>query len=114
MRLTRKTRLGLPSQKLPETRATFDIIYKPICFVRVLRTIKSHLSIYTFGPGHRIPVLFLSELGFRDEMIGVCLSAFLCGDLVISLSLTTHADRLGRRKTLQLGGLLKVLPGMLV
>ena len=56
-------------------------------------------------------VLYLDALGFDGPMIGLLLSLTLVGDTVISLWLTTHADRLGRRRVLVAGGLLVVLGG---
>jgi MFS family permease len=57
-------------------------------------------------------LLFLAEVGFSDEMIGLCLSLTLAGDLGITLALTTHADRVGRRKVLSLGAVLMVAAGI--
>src|SRR5215475_11366875 len=57
--------------------------------------------------------LYLSELGFSKVLIGVLLSIALIGDAVISLILTTTADRFGRRRTLIVGAGLMLLAGML-
>ena len=53
-----------------------------------------------------ILVLYLSRLGLDGAAIGVLLALTLAGDVVISLWLTTHADRVGRRRVLILGALL--------
>ncbi len=39
------------------------------------------------------------------------MSLILLGDLVITMYLTTSADRFGRRRTLAIGALLKMLTG---
>ena len=55
--------------------------------------------------------LYLSELGLSETRIGLLFSLTLAGDTAISLFLTTHADRLGRRRTLAAGAVLMVLAG---
>jgi MFS family permease len=56
-------------------------------------------------------VLYLSALGVPDPQIGLLLSLTLVGDTFISLWLTTHADRIGRRRVLIAGSLLMVAAG---
>jgi MFS family permease len=51
-------------------------------------------------------VLYLGAVGLSESQIGVLLTLTLLGDMAISLWLTTTADRLGRRRTLIVGGLL--------
>ena len=50
-------------------------------------------------------VVYLGHLGLDAATIGLLLFLTLIGDTLISLWLTTHADRLGRRKTLVIGSL---------
>ncbi|MDP9483182.1 MAG: MFS transporter [Chloroflexota bacterium] len=56
-------------------------------------------------------VLYLAALGIPDLQIGLILTLTLVGDTVISLWLTTHADRVGRRLVLILGAVLMVGAG---
>jgi MFS family permease len=56
-------------------------------------------------------VLYLAALGIPDPQIGLLLSLTLVGDTVISLWLTTHADRIGRRKVLIAGSALMLGAG---
>jgi MFS family permease len=56
--------------------------------------------------------LFLVELGLAPGLIGVLLALTLAGDAVISLFLTTRADRFGRRSTLLVGAGLMILGGI--
>jgi MFS family permease len=57
-------------------------------------------------------VLYLAALGLDSAVIGVILTLTLLGDTVISLWLTTSADRIGRRKVLIAGSLLMVAAGV--
>ena len=54
-------------------------------------------------------VLYLVALGIDGLTIGVLLTLTLLGDAAISLWLTTHADRLGRRRILLVGSALMLL-----
>ncbi len=53
-------------------------------------------------------VLYLAQIGLAETSIGLLFTFTLIGDTAISLWLTTRADRLGRRRTLQLGALLMI------
>ncbi len=57
-------------------------------------------------------VLYLDALGLDAWTIGIVLSLTLIGDTIVSLWLTTHADRIGRRKVLVAGSLLMILAGV--
>ncbi|HXI45351.1 MAG TPA: MFS transporter [Candidatus Acidoferrales bacterium] len=59
-----------------------------------------------------ILALYLSASGVDAGSIGILLSLTLVGDTLISLWLTTHADRIGRRRTLIVGGLLMAAAGL--
>ena len=59
-----------------------------------------------------ILVLYLAAAGFDAAQIGILLTLTLVGDTLISLYLTTHADRIGRRRTLVLGALLMAAAGV--
>jgi MFS family permease len=67
-----------------------------------------------FGYGSLAVILaiYLAAAGFDAPSIGLLLSLTLVGDTVISLWLTTHADSLGRRRTLLVGALLMVAAGL--
>jgi len=58
-----------------------------------------------------ILVLYLTAIGLDGFRVGVVLAATLLGDALISLLLTTRADRFGRRRTLLIGAALMVLAG---
>ncbi|MBI5067910.1 MAG: MFS transporter [Deltaproteobacteria bacterium] len=57
-------------------------------------------------------VLHLSAAGLSEGRIGLLLSLTLAGDTVLSLWVTTRADRAGRRRMLALGGLLMAGAGL--
>ncbi len=56
--------------------------------------------------------LYLIQAGLSEEITGIIFSLTLAGDAGISLWLTTHADRLGHRKTLIIGGILMAGAGL--
>ena len=57
-------------------------------------------------------VLYLAAAGLDPLAIGVVLTLTLIGDTIISLWLTTNADRFGRRRTLVAGAALMVVAGI--
>ena len=57
-------------------------------------------------------VLYLAALGYTGAEIGLLLALTLVGDAAISLWLTTHADRIGRRRVLAIGALLVLAAGL--
>jgi MFS family permease len=57
-------------------------------------------------------VLYLDALGLDPLAVGLVLTLTLIGDTIISLWLTTHADRFGRRRVLVAGAGLMVLAGV--
>lgn len=58
-------------------------------------------------------MIFLSQSGLSESRIGILFTLTLIGDTVISLWLTTAADRNGRRRMLVLGACLIVLAGVI-
>jgi MFS family permease len=64
------------------------------------------LRMFGYGSLSVILVLYLTALGFDGGQVGLLLAMTLAGDTVISLLLTTHADRIGRRWALLIGAVL--------
>src|SRR5256885_16320031 len=56
--------------------------------------------------------LFRSSSGLSASQTGLLLTLTLVGDTAVSLYLTTHADRLGRRRMLIVGAILMVAAGV--
>lgn len=67
---------------------------------------------FGYGLVSVVLVLYLAAIGLRDAQIGLLLGVTLAGDAAISLWLTTHADRIGRRRVLLAGAALVVLAGI--
>jgi MFS family permease len=65
-------------------------------------------SIRMFGYGlvSVVLVLYLAAVGLPPPAVGLLLTLTLLGDAAVSLWLTTHADRVGRRRVLLVGALL--------
>lgn len=70
------------------------------------------VRLFAYGLVSVVLVLFLAAGGIGDRRIGLLLSLTLVGDTLISLYLTTRADRIGRKRTLLLSALLLVLAGV--
>ena len=70
------------------------------------------LRMFAYGSLAVILALYLTQLGLSETQIGLLLGLTLAGDAVISLWLTTNADRLGRRRMLIAGALLMLLAGV--
>jgi len=69
------------------------------------------VRMFAYGLLGVVLVLHLVASGLNPSRIGLLLSLTLFGDVVISLWLSTHADRWGRRRTLVAGALLMALGG---
>jgi hypothetical protein len=62
-----------------------------------------------------LAVIFIDNLKFKgldEEETSYVQSGIVFGDVLISLYLTTRADRIGRINTLMLGALLKLITGI--
>src|SRR5207237_2490098 len=70
------------------------------------------LRMFAYGLLAVILVLYLIELGLSAQRIGLLLTLTLAGDTVISLWLTTRADRMGRRRMLVVGAGLMTFAGI--
>ena len=57
-------------------------------------------------------MFYLVGLGLSESQTGLLLTATLIGDTVVSLYLTTRADRIGRRRMLIVGAALMAAAGM--
>ena len=70
------------------------------------------LRLFAYGALAVILVVYLTSLGLSASQTGLLLTLTLVGDTVVSLYLTTRADRLGRRRMLILGALLMMAAGV--
>lgn len=69
------------------------------------------VRMFAYGFVSVVLALYLAAAGLTENQIGLLLTFTLIGDTVIALWLTSHADRAGRRKTLQVSAGLMVLAG---
>jgi len=65
-----------------------------------------------YGALSVVLVLYLTTLGLGPSQIGLLLTLTLVGDTLVSLWLTTRADRFGRRRTLVIGAALMAAAGL--
>src|SRR6516162_8916812 len=70
------------------------------------------LRLFAYGSLSVILVFYLVSLGLSETQTGLLLSLTLAGDVVISLLLTTRADRIGRRRMLLVGAILMAGAGV--
>jgi MFS family permease len=78
---------------------------------RVLFAMRT-LRMFGYGFLAVVLVLYLAAAGLDPLAIGLVLTFTLIGDTIISLWLTTNADRLGRRRVLVAGAMLMVVAGI--
>jgi MFS family permease len=87
----------------PITRMTRDIAI--LFSTRMIR-------LFCYGFLSVVLALYLAEAGLTEAQIGLLFTLTLVGDALISLWLTTSADRFGRKRTLLLGALLMAGAGI--
>jgi len=69
--------------------------------------------LFAYGFLSVVLVLYLAQAGLKETQIGLLLTLTLIGDTLISLWITTSADRVGRRRMLLLGAVLMIFAGVL-
>jgi len=70
------------------------------------------VRLFAYGALSVVLVLYLVGLGLTESATGLLLTATLLGDTLVSLYLTTRADRFGRRRMLVIGGVLMAAAGV--
>jgi MFS family permease len=70
------------------------------------------IRLFAYGSVSVVLVFYLIGLGLSDSQTGLLLTLTLAGDTVISLYLTTGADRIGRRRMLIVGAILMAAAGL--
>src|SRR5262249_60273546 len=61
------------------------------------------IRLFSYGMLAVVLVLYLTSIGLSQSQTGLLMTLTLAGDTVISLVLTTQADRIGRTRRLILG-----------
>src|SRR5512140_1976279 len=70
------------------------------------------IRLFCYGFLSVILALYLIELGLSEKQAGLIFTLTLAGDAVVSLWLTTSADRFGRKRTLIVGAALMAGAGL--
>src|SRR5246127_1196348 len=70
------------------------------------------IRLFAYGSLSVVLVFYLIGVGLRESQTGLLLTLTLVGDTVISLYLTTRADRMGRRRMLIVGAILMAAAGL--
>src|ERR1700682_5574999 len=70
------------------------------------------IRLFAYGSLSVVLVFYLIGLGLGASQVGLLLTLTLAGDTVVSLSLTTRADRIGRRRMLIVGAVLMAAAGI--
>ena len=70
------------------------------------------IRLFAYGAVSVVLVFYLVGLGFSESQTGLLLTSTLVGDTVVSLFLTTRADRIGRRRMLIIGAALMAGAGL--
>ena len=68
--------------------------------------------LFAYGSLSVVLVFYLTSLGLSASQTGMLLTLTLAGDTVVSLYLTTRADRIGRRRMLIIGAILMAAAGL--
>jgi MFS family permease len=74
--------------------------------------ISRFMRLFAYGSLSVVLVFYLVGLGLNAAQTGLLLTLTLIGDTVISLYLTTRADRIGRRRMLIIGAILMAAAGI--
>src|SRR5216683_5205172 len=70
------------------------------------------IRLFAYGSLSVVLVFYLIGIGLSEPQTGTLLTLTLVGDTVVSLYLTTRADRIGRRRTLVVGAALMAAAGL--
>jgi MFS family permease len=70
------------------------------------------VRLFAYGSLSVILVFYLVGLGLTEPQTGLLLTLTLAGDIIVSLYLTTRADRIGRRRMLIAGAFLMAAAGL--
>src|SRR5882757_1501837 len=68
--------------------------------------------LFAYGALSVVLVFYLNGIGLSESRVGMLLTLTLLGDTVVSMVLTTQADRIGRRRMLIVGSILMAGAGI--
>src|SRR5216684_5496026 len=95
----------LTTDSLPSALRTLTLDGWLLFFARFIR-------LFAYGSLSVVLVFYPIGLGLSDSQTGLLLTLTLVGDTVVSLHLTTRADRIGRRRMLIVGAILMAGAGL--
>jgi MFS family permease len=84
----------------------------PLTRDAVLLLLTRFARLFAYGALSVALVFYLKSIGLSETNIGLLLTLTLAGDIVVSLILTTQADRIGRRRMLVAGSILMAGAGI--
>jgi MFS family permease len=90
----------------------FQILHTLTADGRLLFTTRI-ARLFAYGFLSVVLVLYLAQVGLSEPQIGLLLTLTLIGDTIISLWITTNADRIGRRQMLIVGAALMIFAGVI-
>src|SRR5215831_12801701 len=70
------------------------------------------VRLFAYGSLSLVLVFYLVGIGLSEQRVGTLFTLTLAGDVVVSLFLTTRADRVGRRRVLLVGAALMTGAGV--
>jgi MFS family permease len=72
------------------------------------------VRLFAYGALSVVLVFYLRAIGLSDAQAGLLLTLTLLGDTLVSLAITTQADRIGRRRMLVAGAVLMTGAGLIM
>ena len=105
--------LDKPPELLPITMtALLPSAFRVLTRDGYLLFLTRFMRLFAYGSLSVVLVFYLIGLGLNASQTGLLLTLTLVGDTVISLYLTTRADRIGRRRMLIVGSILMAAAGV--
>src|SRR5438128_10973187 len=94
------------------TTHVMPIVFRTLTRDTWLLFVTRSARLFAYGSLSVILVFYLIGLGLTSAQVGLVLTLTLVGDVVVSLYLTTRADRIGRRRMLIAGSILMAAAGL--
>jgi MFS family permease len=91
---------------------TLPIVFQHLTRDGWLLFVTRFVRLFAYGSLSVVLVFYLVGIGLNETQTGLLLTLTLIGDTVVSLTLTTRADRIGRRRMLTIGAILMVAAGL--
>jgi MFS family permease len=89
-----------------------DSVLRSLNYDAQLLFLTRFTRLFAYGALSVVLVFYLTGIGLTESQIGMLLTFILLGDTVVTLVLTTQADRIGRRRMLIIGSILMAGAGL--